>query len=176
MECRVRFFWSLLSCFLAFLGPETPEGDRLFALFVVAAVPDLMDGDAWWQTMGSSDSRKQNFSSQDHLGLGVGNSNIFWMFTPKIGEMIHFDEYVSNGLKPPTTCSHFLGWAFNIFGKGWWFNEKRCFQKGTIKWQCNHTPRSTKNMMIGRQAVPFKMIHFFWWFCQNIWGLVVKIC
>eukprot|EP00435_Cladocopium_sp_Y103_P049391 s683_g14.t2 len=25
-------------------GPETPEGDRLFALFVVAAVPDLMDG------------------------------------------------------------------------------------------------------------------------------------
>ena len=26
-------------------GPETAEGDRLFALFVVAAVPDLMDGD-----------------------------------------------------------------------------------------------------------------------------------
>lgn len=26
-------------------GPETTEGDRLFALFVVAAVPDLMDGD-----------------------------------------------------------------------------------------------------------------------------------
>ncbi|CAK9098843.1 unnamed protein product [Durusdinium trenchii] len=26
-------------------GPETSEGDRLFALFVVAAVPDLMDGD-----------------------------------------------------------------------------------------------------------------------------------
>lgn len=28
-------------------GPETSEGDRLFALFVVAAVPDLMDGVAW---------------------------------------------------------------------------------------------------------------------------------
>ena len=29
-------------------GPETAEGDRLFALFVVAVCPDLMDGDAWF--------------------------------------------------------------------------------------------------------------------------------
>ena len=31
-----------------------------------------------------------------------GNSNIFGMFTPEIGEDSHFDQYFSDGLKPPT--------------------------------------------------------------------------
>ena len=37
----------------------------------------------------------------------LGGGFIFLIFTPKIGEMILFDSYVSNGLKPPT--SYFLG-------------------------------------------------------------------
>ena len=37
--------------------------------------------------------------------LGGGNSNIFY-FRPKVGEDFQFDEYFSNGLKPPTSlCS-----------------------------------------------------------------------
>ena len=31
---------------------------------------------------------------------------IFFIFTPKIGEMIQFDEYFSDGLKPPTRYVH----------------------------------------------------------------------
>ena len=30
-------------------------------------------------------------------------SNIFGIFTPKIGEDFQFDEYFSDGLKPPTS-------------------------------------------------------------------------
>ena len=30
-------------------------------------------------------------------------SNIFGVFTPKIGEDVQFDEYFSDGLKPPTS-------------------------------------------------------------------------
>jgi len=38
--------------------------------------------------------------------LGAGNSNIFGIFTPKIGEMIQFDYYFSIGLvQPPTSNS-----------------------------------------------------------------------
>ena len=33
----------------------------------------------------------------------AGGFNVFFMFIPKIGEMIHFDFYFSNGLKPPTS-------------------------------------------------------------------------
>ena len=40
---------------------------------------------------------------EDHPILGGGNSNIFLMFIPKIGEDSHFDEYFSDGLKPPTS-------------------------------------------------------------------------
>ena len=35
--------------------------------------------------------------------VGGGNSNIFVIFTPKIGEDFQFDEYLSDGLKPPTS-------------------------------------------------------------------------
>ena len=35
--------------------------------------------------------------------LGGGNSNMFGIFIPKIGEDSHFDSYFSNGLKPPTS-------------------------------------------------------------------------
>ena len=51
----------------------------------------------------------QSFSGWDGKGmgwdghLGGGNSNIFVIFTPKIGEDSHFDEYFSDGLKPPTS-------------------------------------------------------------------------
>ena len=38
----------------------------------------------------------------DDKKLGAGNSNIFGIFTPILGEMVQFDEYFSNGLKPPT--------------------------------------------------------------------------
>ena len=48
----------------------------------------------------------------------------FFMFTPKIGEMIQFDKYFSDGLKPPTRwvfldnlyfCFH--GWLFFLIDK-----------------------------------------------------------
>ena len=38
--------------------------------------------------------------------LGGGNSNISGIFTPKLGEMIHFDEYFSDGLVQPPTRSN----------------------------------------------------------------------
>jgi len=46
---------------------------------------------------------------RNNLGLGFieyflagGNSNIFGIFIPKIGDDFQFDSYFSNGLKPPT--------------------------------------------------------------------------
>ena len=46
--------------------------------------------------------------------LGGGNSNIFWIFTLKIGEDSHFDEYFSKGLKPPTS-DDFPSFRINFF-------------------------------------------------------------
>ena len=34
----------------------------------------------------------------------------FFIFTPKIGEIIQFDEYFSNGLKPPTRKRFYFSW------------------------------------------------------------------
>ena len=41
----------------------------------------------------------------------------FFIFTPKIGEMIQFDSYFSKGLKPPTSCSFlfFVGFVISFF-------------------------------------------------------------
>jgi len=36
------------------------------------------------------------------LNKDGGNSNIFGMFTPNLGEDFQFDYYFSDGLKPPT--------------------------------------------------------------------------
>ena len=35
--------------------------------------------------------------------FSVVATQIFLIFTPKLGEMIHFDPYFSDGLKPPTS-------------------------------------------------------------------------
>ena len=35
-----------------------------------------------------------------------GGFKYFFIFTPNLGEMIKFDEYFSNGLKPPTSKLH----------------------------------------------------------------------
>ena len=35
--------------------------------------------------------------------FSVVATQIFLIFTPKLGEMIHFDSYFSDGLKPPTS-------------------------------------------------------------------------
>ena len=32
----------------------------------------------------------------------VGGFKYFHIFYPQFGEVVHFDSYVSNGLKPPT--------------------------------------------------------------------------
>ena len=47
-------------------------------------------------------SQQVELSSAMIAWLGGGNSNIFGIFTPIPGEMIQFNEYVSDGLKPPT--------------------------------------------------------------------------
>ena len=39
--------------------------------------------------------------------LGGGDFKYLFIFTPNLGEMIHFDYYFSNGLKPPTSYVHF---------------------------------------------------------------------
>ena len=40
--------------------------------------------------------------------LGGGNSNIFGIFTPKIWEMIQFDQYLSNGGETHQVDTHAL--------------------------------------------------------------------
>ena len=51
----------------------------------------------------------------NHHFLGGGNSNIFGIFTPEIGEDSHFDEHIfqRGGEKPPTS---FQVPAVNILG------------------------------------------------------------
>ncbi len=45
------------------------------------------------------DLKEENYGLDNLPGGGF----IFFIFTPKIGEMIQFDEHIfSNGLKPPT--------------------------------------------------------------------------
>jgi len=41
-----------------------------------------------------------------HPSVGGGNSNIFGIFTPKLGEDFRFDSYFSNGLNPPTSSDN----------------------------------------------------------------------
>ena len=43
---------------------------------------------------------------QWRLVPGSGFDQMFFMFTPIWGKKVHFDSYVSIGLKPPTRCSH----------------------------------------------------------------------
>ena len=51
------------------------------------------------EPLGSCRGKKRE---QKHgLRLAGGNSNIFLIFTPKIGEDFQFDSYFSDGLKPP---------------------------------------------------------------------------
>ena len=64
-------------------------------------------------------SQQVEVSSVMIAWLGGGNSNIFGIFTPNLGEMIQFNEYFSDGLKPPTrwcTWSWFFGCEF-FFGQ-----------------------------------------------------------
>ena len=42
----------------------------------------------------------ENEEQSTLVGLAVDDFQTFLFFTPKIGEMIQFDEYFSNGLKP----------------------------------------------------------------------------
>ena len=55
------------------------------------------------ETPGTPFRQKQKLceASGDECQLGGGNSNIVFSTLP--GEMIQFDEYFSNGLKPPTS-------------------------------------------------------------------------
>ena len=38
-----------------------------------------------------------------HLGGGFKFSNMFFIFTPNIGEDLQFESHFSHGLKPPTS-------------------------------------------------------------------------
>ena len=63
-----------------------------------------------WPRLDLFDETKPTFSQkngkilwmEEVLHHWVVVSNIFYIFTPNLGEMIQFDEYFSNGLKPPT--------------------------------------------------------------------------
>ena len=58
----------------------------------------------------------------DRNYLVGGNSNIFGIFTPKIGEDSQFDSYFSDGLKPPTSYRN--SWPFRDHStKGSRFNK-----------------------------------------------------
>ena len=69
------------------VGDESSRGQEIGD--VERKVVDLPQSENSWK-----------FSKKE--SLGGGNSNIFGIFTPKIGEGSHFDSYFSKGLKPPT--------------------------------------------------------------------------
>ena len=53
------------------------------------------------------------FCLKPPFGLGGGNSNVFLIFTPNLGEMMKFDKYVSKGLvQPPTSLVFFVNCVF----------------------------------------------------------------
>ena len=51
--------------------------------------------------------------------IRVVATQIFFIFTPKIGEESHFDEYFSKGVKPPTSIFTFnlIVLCFDFDGK-----------------------------------------------------------
>ena len=89
----------------------------------------------------------------DRPKLGGGNSNIFY-FHPYPGEMIQFDQYVSKGLKPPSSFGsskksrgwsvwralNSIGWALQILHfASWMINatfppRNKALIAGLIKW------------------------------------------
>ena len=49
----------------------------------------------------AKERRKEIKTSQ---GRCLGGGFRYFLFSPLLGEMIQFDSYFSNGLKPPTSC------------------------------------------------------------------------
>jgi len=43
--------------------------------------------------------------TSQHIIICLGGGFIFFVFSPLLGEMIQFDEYFSDGLKPPSRCA-----------------------------------------------------------------------
>ena len=60
-----------------------------------------------WPSGWKRPRRLATYNAKMHLGEDdtVVATQIFFSFTPKIGEDSHFDSYFSNGLKPPTRWS-----------------------------------------------------------------------
>ena len=66
----------------------------------------LMFAQGWIPALGFS--RGKFLWEANKTGVGkrsflIGGFNYFVIFTPNLGEMIQFDWYFSNGLKPPTS-------------------------------------------------------------------------
>ena len=54
-----------------------------------------------------------------HEFPGGGNSNIFYVFFPKVGEDYHFDEYFSKGLVQPPTRFFSVQFSDQKLGSNW---------------------------------------------------------
>ena len=58
--------------------------------------------------------------------------HIFFYFHPLPGEMIQFDKYFSNGLKPPTTLlTYFDFYRWVVNASDWWTCRKKPSQHGS---------------------------------------------
>jgi len=80
--------------------------DPLYKQKYVVFLPGVLSG-RWWHHLGGD-------TGGHHLG--GGNSNISLIFIPNPVDMIQFDKYFSNGMKPTTR----KGRAFCGEGQWWW--------------------------------------------------------
>ena len=79
---------------------------------------------------------QKRMATQYNEGVCLGGGFKYFLFSPLPGEESHFDEYFSNGLKPPTSCSLkfetfvcflvlnsfvFDCWRWLFAGKCWYF-------------------------------------------------------
>ena len=72
----------------------------------------------------------------DRLWQILGGGFKYFLFSPLLGETIHFDQYFSNGLKPPTRI--FMSFSLK---SGWEFGEAaNCFV-GSCRWVASGVQR-----------------------------------
>ena len=103
----LRFSWGLhLTSEVSVFGNQNPlptwqKSRQVAALQAVAQVTQVGFFQGWWI---DALQRNRTWHPFKGAGLGGGNSNMFY-FSPLLvpGEMIKYDSYFSNGLKPPTS-------------------------------------------------------------------------
>ena len=124
-------------------APRMPVITRIITLFLVGG--SLRTSFACWVISPIYGGRKQPTSIgviiiRIHLPSTVPKHSMFGMctyqvvgfkdffiFTPNLGEIIQFDQYISTGLKPPTRCSSLKKIKMIQCKKTWLFSVYRGF-------------------------------------------------